>query len=346
MNDNTKWHRQPAAIIDKNSRAQAAGYQNTLTKPPGSLGELESIAISFCGYQGRIKPQLNKVNVRVFAGDHGVCAQGVSAFPQIVTTQMIENFIRGGAAISILSEQMGADFKVLNMGTAHTPISTDGVVDCAIAPGTNDFTQGAAMSEQQCMTAMASGRDSVTDCDLFIGGEMGIGNTTSASALFSALLTLTPEITVGPGTGVDTKTLQHKCTVVCKALEVNHINADDPLEALRCLGGFEIAALTGAYIGAAQKGIPVLVDGFIATAAALIACRLNPSVSDWLIFAHQSAEPAHALVLESLYAKPLLNLGLRLGEGSGAAVAVPLIKSALALHNQMATFDAAGVSDA
>ena len=346
------WLNTPVAPICQSSQQQARLRQNQLTKPPGSLGELENLAVRFAGFQGTEQAQLNALCIRVFAADHGVCAQGVSAFPQVVTTQMIENFVRGGAAISVLAKNlknnMAADFKVFNMGVAHPLISEAGVENNPIAPGTQDFTRGPAMSPQQCAQALNAGRHAVQKADIFIGGEMGIGNTTAASALYSALLSLAPAQTVGPGTGVDTRTQQHKADIIARALNTHAalIENAEPVNVLRAVGGLEIAALTGAYISAAQQGIPSLVDGFISTAAALLACKINAGVKDWLLYSHCSAEPAHRMALDALGATPLLNLQLRLGEGSGAALAIPLIQAALLLHSQMATFEKAGVSEA
>ncbi len=324
---------------------QAQQHQSALTKPAGSLGRLEAIAEQFCAWQASERPQLNKVVIRVFAGDHGVCAQNISAFPQAVTAQMVANFLEGGAAISVLSQQLGADFAVVNMGLSTPEPSHPDLINANIAPGTADFTQQAAMTDTELTQALDVGRQQTsTQAELFIGGEMGIGNTTSASAIYCALLDLSPEQSVGPGTGVDMAGQQRKCAAIETALALHSSELSDPYQALRHLGGLEIAALVGSYIAAAQQGTPVLVDGFISTAAALIATRLNPGVSPWLLFAHQSAEPAHRLALQAFKAQPLLDLGMRLGEGSGAAVAVPLLQSALHLHNNMATFEQAAVS--
>lgn len=341
---NEQWFYASAPSLNSEFLAKGLAYQNTLTKPPGSLGELEKIAAKFCAFQATLKPAIGKICVRVFAGDHGVCAQGVSAFPQVVTTQMIENFVRGGAAISVLSKQLQADFAAVNMGVANPLISQDGILDYAIAAGTQDFTLAPAMSEDECLRALSAGREVLSPSDLFIGGEMGIGNTTAASALFSVLLDIPAYQTVGPGTGLDQKGMQKKQSVIERAIARHAEQMNSPLEVLMCLGGFEIAALTGSYIASAQAGTPSLVDGFISTAAALLAEKMNPGVKDWLLFSHRSAEPAHQLAIEYFDAKPLLDLGLRLGEGSGAAISVTLIKSALDLHNGMATFDQAGVS--
>jgi len=286
----------------------------------------------------------------VFAGDHGVAEEGVSLFPQAVTAEMVKNFARGGAAISVLARQLGATLEVVNLGTAFDTGELPGVLQCNLGKGTANFAQTAAMTESQLAAALQAGSDSAaraakSGAALFIGGEMGIANTTAAAALACVLLKLQPQQLAGPGTGLDQAGVQHKAAVVARALALHEAYLGDPLEVLRRLGGFEIAALTGAFIGCAQRGIPVLVDGYITTAAALLAVRIQPSVADWLMYAHRSAEPGHILMLDALQAKPLLNLGMRLGEGSGAAVAVTIIRLACALHNEMATFAEAGVSD-
>lgn len=347
-----EWLSRPVAEVDGHSRARARARQGRLTKPPGSLGRLEALAEAFAGWQGTDTPSLAHCRVRVFAGDHGIAATGVSAFPQAVTAEMIANFARGGAAISVLSRLWGADFAVVNLGTV-TPLALDvgahpQVVDVQLAPGTADISTAPAMDHDLLAAALAVGAAEVTggavSPQLFIGGEMGIGNTAVTAALVSALLALAPEETVGPGTGLAGHDLHRKRRAVARALALHNADGLSPLEALRRLGGLEIAALTGAYIAAAQVGTPSLVDGYICTAAALVACRINPGVRDWLLFAHHSTEPGHQHLLAALQATPLLDLGMHLGEGSGAAVALPLLKSACALHNGMATFDEAGVS--
>ena len=341
------WYEHAATSPDSASLLAAQAHQSILTKPSGALGVLETVAEQFAAWQGKVNPQLDNVAVRIFAGDHGVCAQGVSAFPQEVTVQMIANFCAGGAAISVLSAEAGADLSVINMGVANPLMSSDGVIDVQLMAGTHDFTEQPAMTMDIVFSAMAAGAAQVpSNAQLCIGGEMGIGNTTSASAIYCALLSVDPVITVGPGAGVDERGVHKKQAVIAKALALHSAHLDNPLAILRCLGGLEIAALTGFYIASAQAGIPALVDGSISTAAALLACRINPSVRAWLLFAHESAEPAHKIALNVLDATPLLNLGMRLGEGSGAALAVGLLRSALALHNNMATFEQAGVSSA
>lgn len=342
------WWLAPIPRPDEPARESARIRQSQLTKPPGSLGRLETIAEDFAAWQGRSVPRLASIRLCVFAADHGIAAQGVSAFPQAVTAQMVNNFCRGGAAVSVLGERFNADFRVVNLGCVATPEAHDKLWDRSLGAGTADFSQGQAMTSEQLSAALDAGREQVAegDFELFIGGEMGIGNTTSASSLEAALLDLGAERVVGLGTGIDGATLARKTRVIDDALARHRNLIHDPLQALQALGGFEIAALVGAYIASAQRGIPSLIDGFISTAAALTACRLRPELRPWLLFAHQSFEPGHRLMLEFLEAKPLLALDLRLGEGSGAALAVPVIQSALALHRNMATFSEAGVSNA
>lgn len=341
-----QWFLDPAKAIHQADIDSAQSHQGQLTKPPGSLGQLEDIAVSFCAWQQSPTPECNNIQIAVFTADHGVCAQGVSAFPQAVTAQMVHNFTKGGAAISVLAKQLNAQFKVINLGLISALEDTAGLINTPLMLGTNDFTQDSAMSKATLLDALAIGRDVIApDSQLFIGGDMGIGNTTAASAIYSVLLKESPESTVGPGTGVGKDGMALKRKALYKAFNLHGEHMNQPLDVLQRLGGLEIAGLVGAYIACAQAGVPILVDGFITTAAALLATRINSSVRPWMMFAHKSAEPAHKLALESLNARPLLDLAMRLGEGSGAAVAAPIIISALALHNNMATFDTAGVSE-
>ncbi|MFL1407357.1 nicotinate-nucleotide--dimethylbenzimidazole phosphoribosyltransferase [Marinobacter sp. M1N3S26] len=340
----------PPPQPDTGARDRGLQRQAVLTKPPGSLGQLESLAVTLCALQGSDRPEMDGIAITVFAADHGVCEEGISAFPQAVTAQMVANFAGGGAAISVLARELRASLDVVNLGTVN-PLQgpLDGVRNQPIAPGTANLAREPAMTNAQVMAALAAGDDAAgrasdAGAHLFIGGDMGIGNTTSAAALACALLDEAPQHLVGPGTGLDAQGLSHKAEVVTRAL-ARHGQDRDPLAVLRSLGGLEIAALTGAILGAAQRRIPVLVDGFIVSTAALVAVRQQPRVRDWLLFGHRSAEPGHQRVLDALEATPLLDLGMRLGEGSGAAVAVPLLRSACALHNTMATFDDAGVSN-
>ncbi|WP_109124125.1 nicotinate-nucleotide--dimethylbenzimidazole phosphoribosyltransferase [Dyella sp. C11] len=344
------WLTEPCFAIDEASRLRALEHQSQLTKPPGSLGALEAVAVRLASMQHVTTPAVQSVWISVFAADHGVAAEGVSAFPQVVTGEMIRNFASGGAAISVLARSLGAMLEVVNLGTVNDPGELPNVRRAIIAAQTNNFCEGPAMSALQLERALAAGADSAqlaqeAGAKLFIGGEMGIANTTSAAALACGLLRESPGALAGAGTGLDAAGIQHKAAVIERALAL-YPSDDDALAWLGRVGGFEIAALCGAYIGAAQRGIPVLVDGFITTAAALAAVRINPSTRDWMFFAHRSRERGHARLLAALDADPLLDLGLRLGEGSGAATAVPLMRLACELHSRMATFAQAGVSGA
>lgn len=340
------------------SRQAALLRQHQLTKPQGSLGRLEQLAVDFAGWQATSIPSLERVSIRIFAADHGVVAtEPVSAFPQAVTAQMIRNFSGGGAAINVLARQHSADFAVINLGTVEALESLPQVVDCRIAAGTANFCVQPAMTESQLHQALNCGAQQVDrDAQLFVGGEMGIGNTTSAAALMSGMLNLPAEHTVGRGTGVDDKGLSDKRRVVSQALALHqgqnvgspsdcvYSLANNSMSLLQRVGGFEIAGLVGAYVAAAQRGVPSLVDGYICSAAALVACGINPTLRPWLVFSHCSAEAGHRRLLESMDATPLLDLGLRLGEGSGAALCIPLLRDACALHANMATFASASIS--
>lgn len=343
------WLGVPAAGLDLDAQRAAQNRQATLTKPPGALGRLEEIAIRLAALQGTPHPSLDRVRITVFAGDHGVAAEGVSAFPQAVTAEMIKNFAQGGAAICVAARSLGVELEIINLGTARDPGPLAGVKDLALGPGTANLAIAPAMTDHQVSRALSVGRHAaerarLENCQLFIGGEMGIANTTAATALACALLDAEPAALAGPGTGLDRKGVAHKATVIQGALDLHGPHLSSPLEALRRLGGFEIAALTGAYLACGHMGLSVLVDGFITTVAALVATRIQAEVADWLFFAHASAEPGHAAILAALGAQPLLDLGMRLGEGSGAAIALPLLRLACALHNEMATFAEAQVS--
>jgi nicotinate-nucleotide--dimethylbenzimidazole phosphoribosyltransferase len=350
VNADTEWLRIAVAQVNEAARAAAIERQRNLTKPPGALGRLETVVIQLAALQGRVKPELERIHIAIFAADHGVVAEGVSAFPQEVTAQMVGNFAREGAAICVLARALGAGLEVINLGTAHDPGPLPKVLNLQLGPGSDNFCRGAAMDESQLARAIHAGRQGaerakLADAQLFIGGEMGIGNTTAAAALACALLGAEPEAIAGPGTGLDAQGVWRKVEVIHRALALHQEADGAPLEALRRLGGFEIAALTGAYMACAHMGLPVLVDGFISSVAALVAERLCPGAVQWMLFSHVSAEPGHQAVLQALNAEPLLDLGMRLGEGSGAASAVPLLRLACALHNEMATFDEAGVAE-
>ncbi len=315
----------PAAI------AGARARDAVLTKPPGALGRLEEVALWLAGWQVTATPHADRPQIAIFAGNHGVAALGVSAFPAEVTAQMVANFVAGGAAINQFARTFGARL------TVH-PIDLD--------RPTGDFTQGPAMSEGDCVAALRVGWDAVSaDADVFVAGEMGIANTTVAAALACALCGGAPADWVGRGTGVDDAGLRRKADVVRDGVARHRALLDDPLAVLAALGGREIAAMTGAIARARMLRIPVVLDGFIACAAATVLARLHPGALDHCIAGHVSAEHAHARLLGHLGMDPLLSLGLRLGEGSGAALALGVVKAAAACHSGMATFAEAGVSD-
>ncbi|MDZ4261620.1 MAG: nicotinate-nucleotide--dimethylbenzimidazole phosphoribosyltransferase, partial [Pseudomonadota bacterium] len=317
MNESThfEWLNIPVATPNANARRNAEARQAVLTKPPGALGRLEEIAISLAALQGTATPNVERVQITVFAGDHGIAAEGVSAFPQAVTAEMVKNFARGGAAISVAARKLGAQLEVINLGTAFDTGPIDGVKNYALGPGTANFAIAAAMDKHQLACALAAGRHAAERAklygtQLFIGGEMGIANTSAATALASALLEVDPVLLAGPGTGLDANGISHKVQVIQRALALHAPHINSPLEALRRVGGFEIAALAGAYIACAHMGIPILIDGFITSSAALVATRLRPGVEEWLLYSHTSAEPGHRLILEALHANPLLDLGM------------------------------------
>jgi nicotinate-nucleotide--dimethylbenzimidazole phosphoribosyltransferase len=347
---NLEWINQPLAALNDSAKEQGLERQGQLTKPPGSLGSLEAMAVRLCAMQGVDKPNVNNAQVVVFAGDHGIAAEGVSAFPQVVTGEMVKNFSRGGAAICALARQNNAQFEVVNLGTVVDLSAMENIVDNTIMPGTSNFAKQAAMSQDQLSQAMAAGKAAVdravaNKVMIFIGGDMGIANTSSATALAAWATGQSVASLVGPGTGLDAQGVSHKGQVIEAALAKHAAAMIDPVEALRHVGGLEIAALTGAYIRAAQVGMTILVDGFITTSAAILAAKIQPKITDWMFFAHASAEPGHQTMMASLGADTILDLGMRLGEGSGAGVALSILKSACVTHNEMATFAEAAVSE-
>lgn len=344
------WIQQPITAPDNAARLRAAERQRNLTKPAGSLGRLEEIALFMAAAQGDDQPRISNIQISVFVADHGIAAAGVSAFPQAVTAQMISNLAAGGAAISVLARDLDANLEIINLGTATPVDHVDGVLDAVIAPGTASFLDEPAMTQAQFEQALVAGRDSALravkkDVDVYIGGEVGIGNTTTATAVACSLLNEQPRLLAGPGTGLDAGGLDHKIDVLEQALRQHKDKLNTPASILVHLGGFEIVALVGAYITCARHGIPVVIDGFISTVAALAATRLRPEVDGWLLYAHASAEPGHQRILNALNRNPLLSLDMRLGEGSGAAVVVPLLQAACSLHNNMATFAEARVAE-
>jgi nicotinate-nucleotide--dimethylbenzimidazole phosphoribosyltransferase len=333
------WHRRAEARL------------NELTKPPGSLGRLERIASRLCAIQETVRPRATRRRIVVFAADHGVTEEGVSAYPSAVTAQMVGNFLRGGAAINALARAAGADVCVVDVGVAGD-IDASGqaaaFVSRPVRPGTRNMTKGPAMSEDELASALGAGLDIADDAArggvaVIACGDMGIGNTTAASAMTAAILGVRADEVTGSGTGIDSERLAHKVDVVRGALATNQPGRE-PLAVLRTMGGFEIAAIAGAYVGAAAHRMAIVGDGFIATAAALVAGSICPPFLDYWFAGHRSSEPGHTLQLEFLQQQPLLDLGMRLGEGTGAALAMPLFGAAAAVMDEMATFDGAGVA--
>jgi nicotinate-nucleotide--dimethylbenzimidazole phosphoribosyltransferase len=329
---------------------RALERQANLTKPVGSLGHLERLAVDLAALQATDRPRALRAPIVIFAGDHGVAARGVSAYPSDVTVQMLHNFARGGAAISVLARELGVLLSVVDAGTLSEH-QVPGVVTDKPRCGTRDFSEEAALTPSEVTEALGCGRRALhqmvaEEADLVIFGEMGIGNTTSAAAIACALTRQRPENVVGNGSGLDEAGRERKVNLISRALAFHDIEKPGiPVEdVLSAVGGLEIIALTGAIIASAQHGVPVLIDGFIVSVAALAAARINPSCRPWMIFSHRSAERGHQVVLEELEARPILDLELRLGEASGAALALPILRLACALHNGMATFTEASVS--
>lgn len=337
--------------LDDAAMAAARARQDRLTKPQGSLGRLEELSVQLAGIAGRCPPPIpTRKAVLVFAGDHGVVAQGVSAFPQAVTPQMVLNFLRGGAAINVLARQAGARVTVVDAGVAaHIP-PMDGLVQGKIAWGTADFTAGPAMTREQAMAALELGARVVQEelgrgLDLLACGDMGIGNTTPSAAITAVITGRPPREVTGYGTGISPAALEHKIQVIERAIAVNRPNPSDGLDVLSKVGGFEIGAIAGAMIAAGAARVPIVVDGFIATAGALIACALAPGLRPYLIAGHRSQEPGHDAALAHLGLEPLLDLRMRLGEGTGAVLAFHVVEAAARILSEMATFAEAGVSE-
>lgn len=323
-------------------------HQDNLTKPRGALGRLEDIACWFASRQGKLLPDPLKPHIAVFAGDHGVCAEGVSAFPSVVTGEMVKNFARGGAAINVLARRCEAHLSVIDVGVLADLSDVEGIVDKKVRPGTANLLFEAAMSEAECAAAITAGREqaktAITDgANLLIAGDMGIGNTTASACIICRMTGVKPEAVVGFGTGIDKNGRGLKVNVVRRALR--RIEEIPDAYVLQQVGGLEIAAIAGFYLQAAESGVPVIIDGFIAAAAALAAKTIEPAVTDWMLASHISHENGHASALAVLGLSALIDFEMRLGEGSGAALVVPLLQSAIALHNEMATFESAGVTD-
>lgn len=336
--------------VDPRWVQSASKRQLELTKPPGSLGRLEEIANRCTAIRQGFELTASHPRIVLFAADHGVCSEGVSAYPQEVTAQMVLNFLRGGAAINALARAGAIELKVVDVGVATPlPLSSD-LISRRRAPGTRNFCEGPAMTDAEMNAALETGVEMACDaamagCDLLGFGEMGIGNTTAASAITAALTRQPIEALVGRGAGADDAGMARKRSAIQRALTLHADNLRSPLGILRCVGGLEIAAMCGFCLGAAARRLPVVTDGFIATAAAVLAVRLCPASSGYVFASHRSTEPGHAHLLAILEQDPLLDLGMRLGEGTGAALAMKLMQAAVAAFTRMATFATAGVSN-
>jgi nicotinate-nucleotide--dimethylbenzimidazole phosphoribosyltransferase len=336
--------------LDERAMAEARARQDALTKPQGSLGRLEELSIQLAGIQGKLVPQIKEKAIIVMAGDHGVVAEGVGNWPQEVTTQMVYNFLGGGAGINVIARQVGARVIVVDMGVAGKLKTNPQLLSRKIAQGTQNISQGPAMSEAEAIRAVETGIEIVTaevkrGLDMVGTGDMGIGNTTASSAICAVMTgEMVAEVT-GRGTGIDDRQLGHKIEVIKRALVVNKPDSKNPLDVLAKVGGFEIGGLAGVMLGAAAHRVPIVVDGFISGVAALIATALSPRLRDFLIAAHLSAEAGHRLVLKYLGLKPVLDLAMRLGEGTGAALGIFLSEAAARTLTEMATFAEARVSE-
>jgi nicotinate-nucleotide--dimethylbenzimidazole phosphoribosyltransferase len=337
--------------LDKAAMAAARSRQDSLTKPHGSLGRLEELSIQIAGIRATKTPEINNKVIITMAADHGVVAEGIALYPQEVTRQMVLNFVQGGAGINVLANHVGARVIVIDMGVINGFPPTPGLVCKMIDFGTRNMAKGPAMTHLQAIVSITAGIELVESeinngLDIVGTGDMGIGNTTASSAIFAAISGHPVEKVTGRGTGLDNKQLNHKIKVIENTLSVNKPNVSDPIDVLAKVGGFEIGGLAGVMLACAAHRIPVVIDGFISGAAALIATSLAPLAKDYLIAAHQSAESGHKLLLEFLGLKPLLDLQMRLGEGTGAALGIGLAEASVKLLNQMATFSQAGVSEA
>jgi nicotinate-nucleotide--dimethylbenzimidazole phosphoribosyltransferase len=336
--------------LDEKAMAEAKMRQDNLTKPRGSLGQLESISIQVAGIKGNPRPRIVHKVIFTLAGDHGVTREGVSAYPSEVTPQMVHNFLRGGAGINVLARQVGARVVVADLGVASVLERHADLKDKKVARGTQSMAKGPAMSREEAIRAIDAGIELVEEelpkgMDILGTGDMGIGNTTPSSAITAAITGNEVASVTGKGTGLDDKGWEKKVKVIQRALEINQPDPKDAIDVLSKVGGFEIGGIAGVILAGAKYRIPVVIDGFISGAAALIATSLAPRVKPYLIASHQSAEKGHQIILKYLDLKPLLNLDLRLGEGTGAALGIFLIEASLKILDEMATFAEAGVSE-
>ncbi len=337
--------------VDEDWLERAQRRLDVLTKPRGSLGRLEEIARRYAAIKEDLTPSVRKKVIFTFAGDHGVVEEGVSAYPGRVTVQMVLNMLAGGAGVNALARHAGAEVVVVDMGVHHDFEPTPGLVVRKVGYGTRNFTKGPAMTRADALRSIQVGIDLAGEyakegMDVAGTGEMGIGNTTPSSAILSVLTGIPADEVTGRGTGIDDRTLRVKSAAIEKAIAVNHPDPGDPIDVLAKVGGFEIGGIAGLVIGCAARRIPVVVDGFISTAGALIATRMNPIIGEYLFYAHLSAETGHRQMLEATGHRPLLDLGMRLGEGTGAALAISIIEASVRVMNEMATFTSAGVDTA
>lgn len=336
--------------IDKSILEQAKARHNQLTKPLGSLGVLEDIGIRLAAIYGTVKPKITGKGIVVFAADHGVTEAGVSAYPKAVTEQMVLNFLRGGAAINVLCKTNNVDMMVVDVGVdAYFP-EHPRLLKRKVMSGTRNILEQPAMTHEEAYAALGAGIEAANSMidkgvNLIAAGDMGIGNTTAATAIISVMTGIGVAELTGRGTGVDDAGLKRKIEVIEKALELHQMKKEEPLELLRCVGGLEIAAMTGSYLACAARRVAIVLDGFISHAAALVAVSLNPKVKDYLFASHTSHNPVHRKRLKMLGVEPVFNFSLRLGEGTGAVLAMPVIESAASILSDMATFAEAGVSE-
>lgn len=334
--------------VSLEQKYKAYEHMDSLTKPRRSLGYLEEIAARYVAIRHGETSKIKGKRICVFVGDHRVVEESVSAYPQEVTFLMVKNFLRGGAAINVLARRAGADIEVIDVGMIEETAELTGLVRAKVKHGADNIAKGAAMSIEEAMSAILVGVErariaSEKGVSLIATGDMGIGNTTPSSAIYSAILRIPPELVVGPGTGLDTNGIARKITVVKRALDINKSHMNTPLEILASVGGLEIAGICGLCLGASARKMAVVVDGFISGAGALVATRLCPAVKDYLFFAHQSSEHGHKLFFQTENIRPILDLDLRLGEGTGSAIAMQIIEDAVAIYNEMATFEEVGI---
>ncbi|MFB4162459.1 nicotinate-nucleotide--dimethylbenzimidazole phosphoribosyltransferase [Alteribacillus sp. JSM 102045] len=340
---NTQWTPR-ISPLDKEAGKKATAYIDNLTKPPGSLGRLEKIAAELAAISGNPFPEVTPAGVLVFAADHGITEEGVSAFPQDITAQMARNFLNGGAAINVFANQITAEFQLVDIGMKKEA-NDKGIISRRIKAGTANFLREDAMTKEEAARSVQAGFEEAEHLILNKGikclilGEMGIGNTTASSAMIAAFTNKNPSSVTGPGTGLPPERILHKQQILHTALQKREIDTKDPIDVLAKVGGLEIAGITGAMLAAAANRVPILVDGFISATAAVTARSISPLAADYMFVGHYSTEPGHAIAVNLLNKKPLLDLEMRLGEGSGAALAFPILRSACAMVREMATFD-------